>query len=67
MLFGIMYVQLMKDYVKDKDIIKDYHAIAVTMAIAFLVGFLGGSFDAMVVISIPSYIALRYLQTKGLV
>lgn len=50
-----------------KDILKDYHAIAVTMSIAFLVGFLGGSFDAMVIISIPSYIALRYLQTRGLV
>lgn len=67
MLFGIMYVQLMKDYVMDKDILKDYHAIAVTMSIAFLVGFFGGSFDAMVIIALPLYIALRYLQTKGLI
>lgn len=49
-----------------KDILKDYHAIAVTMSIAFLVGFLGGSFDAMVIIALPLYIALRYLQTRGL-
>jgi len=51
----------------DIDVKKDFGAIAIVMAVAFFIGLFGGSFDAMVMVSLPLYIGIRYLQSKGLV
>ena len=48
------------------DIKRDLIAIGISCAMAFFIGLLGGSFDLMVIISIPMYIGIRYLQTRGL-
>ena len=51
----------------DIDVKKDFGAIAIVMAVAFFIGLFGGSFDVMVMVSLPLYIGIRYLQSKGLV
>ena len=45
---------------------KDLIALIVVLVVAFFIGLIMQSFDAMVLISLPLYIGLRYLQTRGL-
>ena len=47
---------------------KDYYAIEISLAVAFLVGLIGGedSFGVMIVFCLTTYCGLRYLQSKGL-
>ncbi len=47
---------------------KDFYAIAISLALAFFIGLMGGddSFGLMVAVCIPTYCGIRYLQVKGL-
>ena len=46
---------------------KDIYAIAITLALAFFIGLTGGSFTVMMCAALPTYIAIRYLQTQGMI
>jgi|TARA_B100000497_G_C7318104_1_gene212751 hypothetical protein len=52
----------------ENDTKKDIFASAVSFALAFIVGRVWGdeSFSIMVIVCIPTYCGIRYLQSKGL-
>jgi hypothetical protein len=52
---------------EEDDIKKGLGAIAIVLAVACFIGLGGGSFDAMILTTLPLYIGIRYLQTKGLI
>jgi len=45
----------------------DICTIVLVCFVAFIIGLLGGSFDVMVIITLPLYVGLRYLQIKRLI
>ena len=51
----------------DNDTKKDFYAIAFVLCLAFFIGLLFGdeSFGAMVATALPTYVAIRYFQSKG--
>ena len=52
----------------DNDTKKDFYAIAFVLCMAFFIGlFMGNeSFSFMIALTLPTYIVIRYLQSKGL-
>tara|TARA_B100000035_G_scaffold118009_1_gene100060 strand:+ start:585 stop:749 length:165 start_codon:yes stop_codon:yes gene_type:complete len=51
----------------DYDTKKDFYAIAFVLCMAFFIGLIFGneSFTAMIALTLPTYIAIRYFQSKG--
>jgi hypothetical protein len=62
------YNNIMMRYKMDNDTKKDFYAIAFVLCMAFFIGlFMGNeSFTFMVALTLPTYIVIRYLQSKGL-
>ena len=56
-----------EDMPKMNDATLDICTIVLVCFVAFIIGLLGGSFDVMVIITLPLYVGLRYLQIKRLI
>jgi len=52
----------------ENDTKKDIFATVTSLSLAFIIGRLGGddTFTTMVIVCIPTYCGIRYLQSKGL-
>jgi len=48
----------------DNNLKQDIAALVFVLSTAFIIGMVGGSFDAMVITALILYIGIRYIQTQ---
>lgn len=48
----------------NNDLKQDIAALLFVLSTAFIIGMIGGSFDAMIITALILYIGIRYIQTQ---
>jgi len=59
---GMKYIMERKRM--DNNLKQDIAALLFVLSTAFIIGMVGGSFDAMVITALILYIGIRYIQTQ---